>query len=250
MKSLVIMTVMTCSLPVVGQDNAPFSHLNVALRASTVGGGLEFATPLGKLFDARAGFDYLTGNVPYSNFSLNDDNGNMYDAFGYVPDLRMKEKLNMVHGHLLADFHPVAKGIFHITAGVFIGTSNLNADGFLANSNNDPAELKGGYEWPKVIVDGREIDFDGGKSTADIYLGNAVKPYLGLGLGNAVTRGRVGFKFELGLLYQGDYSLKQGGQDIDTINEKGINDMKDADRYTKLLRWWPMLNLQLTYRIF
>jgi hypothetical protein len=250
MRSVIIAMTAVCSLPAAAQDSHPFSHLNAALRTSTLGVGLEFATPLSKHFEVRAGLDYLGYNVPYNSFSLNDENGNMQAAFGYIPDLRMKEKLSLTHGHLLADFHPVAGGVFHLTAGAFVGTSRIYADGFLADGDYRPAELRSGYDWPTVNADGYEIDFAGGTSKADVYLGNTIKPYFGLGVGNAVTRHRVGVKFELGMLYQGDFKIKQDGHQIDSINDRGINDVKDINRYLDLLKWWPMLSLQLTCRLF
>ncbi|MDR2384286.1 MAG: hypothetical protein LBD80_01300 [Tannerella sp.] len=249
MRSIIIMG-MVYSLPATAQEYSPFSHLNVALRASTLGGGIELATPLNKHLKVRSGLDYFKYNVPYNNFSLSDDGGELYAAFGYVPDLRMKEEISFVHGHLLIDFHPVPKGIFHITAGAFVGTNRIHADGFLSDSNDDPAELKSGYEWPSIVTDGREIDFSEGKSKVDILSENTVKPYFGLGLGNAVTRHRIGFKFELGLLYQGDFSIEQNGQQIGTINGKGINNVDGFGEYIDLFKWWPVLGIQLTYRIF
>lgn len=250
MKKILLILVLTCSITTIwAQDQKAFSHFNIALRASTTGVGLEAATPLHKNFNARAGFNFIGFNTGYHNFDLDDNNNELYDAIGFIPNYRMKAKFNLAHGHLLADYHPLAKGIFHITAGVYLGSNKTKAKGFLSDENNNMVELQDGFEWPILDFDGHEINTEGGRIDLDLRLGNAIKPYLGFGLGHAVTQKRLGFKFELGVLYQGDYSLKQNGKKV-SFSDTEINNFQDVDKYTKWLKWWPMLNFQLTYNIF
>lgn len=251
MKHCFLILVLACAIhfSAKSQDYSLFSHLNVGLRVSTMGIGVEAATPLNDYFRARAGFDILTFKTSYFDISLNDYSDDLYDSFGYVPDYRLKAKLGMFHGHLLADFHPIPSGIFHITAGVFLGSTKVTADGYLADSNGKESELLPGKEWPHLELDGRIIDVTGGRAKLDLQLGLPVKPYVGVGIGRSVTKSRLGFKFELGVLYQGDYTLKQGGHKLE-LSDTGIDTLEDVDKYTKWLQFWPMVNFQLTYRIF
>lgn len=255
MKRRFLILALTCMTYVFAQaqEYTPLSHLNVGLRVSTMGIGVEAATPLNKYFRARAGVDIMTFSTNYFNIELNDWSDDLRNSFGYVPDYRVKGKLGMFHGHLLADFHPMPTGIFHITAGVFLGSTKVTADGYLADSNDNESVLLPGEEWPHLELDGRVIDVTGGRAKVDLQLGLPVKPYVGIGIGRAVTNSRFGFKFELGVLYQGNYTLKQGGHKLD-LADFDIDDngdmMDDIHQYTDWLKLWPMVNFQLTYRIF
>lgn len=230
------------------QDYSLFNHLNVSLRISTMGIGVEAATPINDYFRARAGLDILSTSTNYFDISF-DYGNNLYDAFGYVPNYCVKLNFGMYHGHLLADFHPIPTSIFHITAGVFLGYTKITADGYLADSNGNEATLLPGYEWPHLEWGGRKIDVTGGRTKFDLQLGLPVKPYVGFGLGRSITKSRLGFKFELGVLYQGNYVLKQDGHK-QNFNGTDINELDDVGEYMKWLKVWPIVNVQLTYRIF
>ncbi|MDD2513661.1 MAG: hypothetical protein PHS71_10495 [Proteiniphilum sp.] len=99
------------------------------------------------------------------------------------------------------------------------------------------------YEQVNPTVEGEITD-------ASLHMGNSLKPYFGVGLGRTIPRNRVGFKFELGVVYQGPYELVS-----DIINEAGRNWVNRMAEEMELpvsqetLNWWPMLNLSLTYRI-
>lgn len=230
------------------RENGFLSHLSVGLRASTMGIGLEAATPLNDLFKLRAGINFMGYTSNSFDIGLEDPNGAFNEAFGYIPDYSMKGKLNFTNGHALVDFHPT-KGIFHLTAGFFVGKNQLKAEGFLADYDGNPAVLKDGQTWPTLDFDGHQLKTDNGRLDATLQLGNVIKPYFGLGLGRAIANKRVAFKFELGMIYQGKYSIKQNGKKVDVI-DNAVENFEDIDTYTNLLKWWPMLNFQLTYKIF
>jgi len=242
------------TLPLQAQDepSAPFSRLNVALRVATTGIGLEAATPLSNHFNARLGVDYFGYKSRYYDILIKDKQNDLYDAFGYVPDYHAKGTLGLLHGRLLADYHP-GGGIFHLTAGVYVGNFNANVNGYLADRDNvnQPAKLKDGYEWPSIDFDGQKIDLTNGYADLDLTLGNAVKPYIGLGLGRAVTRRNVGFKVELGVLYLGDYTLRQNGKKLNISGGSAdVSEVADVHEYLQALQWYPMLSFQLSYRLF
>ncbi len=230
-------------------EGKPLSHLNVSLGVSTLGVGIEAATPINSYLKLRAGINHMSYTSKTFDISLEDNDDLLQQAIGYVPDYRMKGKLNFTNGHVLVDFHPVKKGIFHLTAGFYVGQNQIKASGFLADENGDRSTLLSGYDWPTIEFDGHQLDINNGELDATLTLGKTIKPYVGLGFGRAISKSRVSFKFEMGAIYQGDYTLKQGGQNIDFI-ESEIENFTDIDTYTKWLKWWPMLNFQLTYKIF
>ncbi|MDR1403626.1 MAG: hypothetical protein LBJ60_08005 [Tannerellaceae bacterium] len=234
------------------QETTPFSRVNLALRFSTVGVGLELATPLGSHLNLRAGAGTLPLSLGYSNYSLSSYSGDLEPSFGYMPDYRAKVKVEMVHGHVLADIYPASHGIFHLTVGAYAGRSQIGIQGSVVNSsNNEPAVLLPGYSWPVVNIDGYEVETENGRANLDLVLGNAVKPYLGIGLGRAVTQRGFGVKFELGMLYQGDYTLKQDGRilNINDSDEVEGKDISFINKYSKWSKWWPMINLQFSFRV-
>ena len=235
----------------------PFSRLGIGLKASTLGYGIEAATPLSNFFILRLGVNLTAGfKSGYVSVPIPDDRDEdgiyVSDRFGYVPDYRAKAGVNFTHGNLLLDFHPA--GIIHLTAGAFIGTSKFVVNGYLAdyNNGNRPARLLPGYDWPTIDASGHELYFKNGRAKIDMQLGtNLIKPYCGLGIGRAVAKNkRVAFKFEMGLLWQSGYSLKNNGEVFDISNsyQEELHDIHHT--LTQYMKAWPMLNLQLSYRIF
>ena len=91
---------------------------------------------------------------------------------------------------------------------------------------------------------------DDGSFDGKLHMGNTLKPYFGIGLGRTIPQNRVGFKFELGIVFQGKYALSSHN-----LNEAGHNWLNkmteelDLPVSEKALNWWPMLNFSLTYRI-
>jgi hypothetical protein len=229
-------------------DKSFLSHLSIALRASTMGGGIQAATPINDYFTLRAGLDLVNIKTSNIDISLDDPDGVFQQSLGYTPDYRMKGKLNLTHGNVLVDFHPT-KGVFHLTAGFFVGTNKIKAEGMLVDSNGKKAELKPGELWPTINLEGHQLEIADANLNAELQLGRVIKPYFGFGLGRAIANKRVSFKFELGAMYQGGYSLKQNGKKID-ISKNVSENFDDIDTYTNALKWWPMLNFQISYKIF
>ncbi|MCC9042389.1 hypothetical protein LNQ81_06735 [Myroides sp. M-43] len=230
-------------------DGVFLSHLNVAAGVSTLGFTIEAATPLSERLKLRAGIDVFNFNTKQYDFDIDDTEGTLHEAFGFTPTYESKGSLNAVHGHALVDFYPFKGGILHLTAGAYIGSNKLKAKGILTDGNGTLVELKPGYEWPTIDFDGKELDINHGRLDAELTLGQTIKPYIGIGLGRAVSKKRLGVKFEIGVMYQGDYTLKQNGKTVATTTDINAS-IEDADKVTKWLKWWPMVNLQLNYRIF
>ena len=237
------------------KDFTPFGNLGLGVKVSTFGYGVEAATPLNKMFILRAGVnwgspigDLLSTIFGDLNISLFDTDGKFLDSFGYMPELKIKPVFDFMHGNLLLDFHPA--GIFHLTAGVFVGSSNIKIDGRLVDSNDNNSQLLPGKDWPVYDIGDQKIDLKGGQANIDLLLGNTLKPYLGLGLGRAVPKNRLSFKFELGVVFQKGYSLRQNNVvfDLAATNEQNLQGIHESImQYGKL---WPMMNFQLSYRIF
>lgn len=226
------------------------SHLSIGLRASTLGMGVQAATPINDYLNLRGGFDFINFTRSGISMKLKDPQGAFDKAFGYTPEYDMKATLNFANANIMVDFHPM-KGIFHLTGGVLIGANKLKAKGNLVDENGNPVKLKSGeYEWPELNFDKYKLLLDDSNLDANLKLGGLIKPYLGIGVGRAIAKNnRLSFKFELGVIYQGDYDLRQNGQKVD-FSEENIENFEKIDTYTRWLKWWPMMNFQLSYAIF
>lgn len=201
------------------EDTKFLDHLSVALNVSTAGPGLELATPINKHFALRAGFNVLPFSFPY-DYSSGD------------LTLDVKAKVKLLNGNVLADWFPFEKAPFHLTAGLFLGSTEISA----AGHSTEAFELGGWLIQPDEM------------GNIDVKIkGAPVKPYLGLGYGRSIPNSRFGFKMELGAMYHGSPKVTAGatGMISDTAGEaqKVQDNLKDYYLY-------PVLSFQLVYKIF
>lgn len=119
-------------------------------------------------------------------------------------------------GNLLVDFHPTA-GSFRVTAGLFFGPQDFIKvyntiplpDSYRAGGINyyvdaDKSDIT---KWYRIQSDDR------GEMSASLKA-VAVKPFIGIGFGSAVPKGRIGASFDLGLEYSGGLSLTAPARNI------------------------------------
>jgi len=221
-----------------GAQGRLFENWGAGINVGLYGIGVQGATSLNPFLTARAGFDYLgfsyNGSVDFSADVMGMP-GVTLD--GDVSDFSMK----FPNFKAMIDFYPVPTGIFSITAGLYIGSNRISADGMVHNYYLYPnAEF--GFE--DIIIRPNPD----GSFGAKLKLGNVIKPYLGIGIGRTIPKeSRIGFRFELGLVYQGKMKLES-----DNISDAGLNLVNDAaelDVPKGLLEFWPMMNFSLTYRI-
>jgi hypothetical protein len=143
--------------------------------------------------------------------------------------------LKFANMNLLFDFYPVKSGIFCLTAGTYIGNNKISAHGIA----DEP------FVWNNQI-----INVVGGSFDTYLKMGNVFKPYAGIGLGRTISKSRVSFRFDLGVIYQGGYTIKNH------YNYKEYNGIIELDESSSdlpfsndLLKWWPLLSFSISYRI-
>lgn len=103
-------------------------------------------------------------------------------------------KVNLSNAKMLVDYYPFRNGIFSLTGGLYIGQSKITMKGH--------ADQK--FNLDDIVI---QPDANG-YFDASLVLGNSVKPYFGIGLGRTLAKKRIGFRFELGAIYQGHYKIK------------------------------------------
>lgn len=227
-----------------------FNHFSIGLKASTIGAGIELASTLSPNFQLRLGYN-ITDGLETGSFKLKTDDENLRNAVvgGYNPEYKTKAKFDYKNAHALIDFYPIRSSFFHITAGVYYGDSKVKSNGVLINPEtenavvfNDPTNI------PPLNLADRELAINAnGALNFDMELGNKFKPYAGIGFGRAVPKSRFGINFELGVIYQGDIDFSQNGVVLADQNDLAES-FKNADDYTKWLKWYPVVSLQLVYR--
>lgn len=243
--SLLLLVTLLLSNLNVGQVKAQssekelFKNWAVGVDLLTLYGfGVYGATSISPNFKARVGFDYL--GYKYDNgIDLEADAINSQgEAQNKTIEGSFKQaSLKFPNAKILVDYYPRPNGIFSVTAGFYIGQNKISADGQIYNYNGSDE-----FELMNDIVIKPNAD---GTFGAQLKLGNVIKPYLGIGLGRTIANNRVGFKFDLGVVYQGKMKIES-----DQIqNVKAIQKASDVAISENALSWWPMIGFSLSYRI-
>lgn len=248
------------------QDNLILNHVALGLNVGTDGLGATVAMPVGEHFQVRAG--YVNGTIfmgslnPLTSTIDVGLNSNGID----IKTLDLTTSARMNHGNILADYYIGAKSSFHFTAGLYFGTKSFsNIVLTPKDSSGKPAIT--GSDVANTAIYGITSDTEG-NILADLGFGMAVKPYLGIGFGRPVSmKHRVGFNFDLGVLFCGGYHLWSYNYRDDPanptaveINEdwfKQINDIpaevKDYTSYLNTLNGfpiYPVAKLSVFVRLF
>ncbi len=223
-----------------GSEKALFKNWAVGVDILTLYGyGIYGATSITPNLKARVGFDYL--NFTYDDAI--DFDADAIDANGQDLDRTMsgeftKANLKFPNAKVLIDYYPRENGIFSVTAGFYVGQNKISANGKIKDYHaGDQFEII-----DDVVIKPRTD----GTFEAQLKMGNTIKPYFGIGLGRTIaTNNRVGFKFDLGVVYQGKMEI----QSDQIQNTKALESAADLPFSESLLSWYPMIGFSLSYRI-
>lgn len=244
--SLVLLTALLFSnlgvAEVKAQDSEKglFKNWAVGVDLLTLYGfGVYGATSITPNLKARVGFDYL--GYTYDNGI--DFDADAINSQGVPIDDRplsgefTKAKLKFPNAKVLIDYYPRANGLFSVTAGFYVGQNKVTADAKIDNYN--------GTDQFEIIDDVVIKPNADGTFSAQLKLGGTIKPYFGIGLGRTIANNRVGFKFDLGVVYQGKIKLESDQAQNVQVLESSV----DLPISKSTLNWWPMLGFSLSYRI-
>lgn len=227
-------------------ERKAFSNVSLGISASTMGFGIQAATPLHRSIAMRVGVTTLPGSYKY-NQSIEP-----IDVSGTevkIPDLRLKATAGMTHGMLLFDFTPFRRGksSFYITLGAYFGSSKL----LKLSGQLDPAQLaeleSQGIHITDIPVNigSSEVMLNAdGSMNASLKVW-AVKPYVGLGFGRPIPKRRVGFRGEIGAAFIGKPKVESANvRDIDGNGEIGT-----INKILGKVIVYPNISLTLTVRL-
>jgi hypothetical protein len=252
MKKILLISITAICLtnfPLAAQDNSTstpayagglFENFGVAFKVTPdYGIGFDFMTALHPNIKLRLGCSYFINfkKVPVDkDFDGTSLDGTERDVPIHVEDI----SLDILNGNLLIDFFPWRKAGFHITLGAYVGKTNIDANA----SAPEAFDVEGYVIRPNA----------NGKFKASLQLGNIVKPYFGIGFGRTIPQKRVGFMFDLGMIYHhGPYQkILSNNMDTSDFNHELNNWVKDLDipaYITPLVRFCPVMSFSLIYRI-
>jgi len=212
----------------------PFEHLSISVNAGTLGAGVQVAAPINQYLSLRTGMMMFKYTHDYNYKGVIH-----YEGYEGEAPIAMEAKANMVNGLFLADVFPFRNKRFHVTAGFYVGSSDIIKVSARADAD-------------RVIEIGDVIiEPESGKVAADLQT-NGFKPYIGLGLGSSVTKSKlVGFKFELGAMFHGSPEIvAKEGNIVDIPGLSTTQKLSDFNKFLKNFNVYPVLNFQLHFRAF
>lgn len=281
-------------------DNGVFNHVGVGIGVGTTGIDIEVAAPITDYVQVRAGVSIMPkftmstskiipygpsvktweqniqklnewgGNIDYSQVRkngqpLNEDEKQalMTMTKGLPKQIDAEGRLDNTQAKLLFDVFPMQKTSFHITAGFFVGKTEIVS----ANTTSCQEQLSalttynkslGGttlsyQDYPdinftatqmKVRFENKEVAPNGPtiSGTASV---NSFRPYLGIGIGRAVPKNtRLAFACDLGAQFWGEPVMEVMGDKLtkDDVNSSILKTAKD-------LKIYPVLNFRLCGKI-
>lgn len=254
------------------QEQNLFNKVSAGVSLGVFDGmGLYVAAPIGDYVQVRAGFStYLLGYIGVDKSVSVPSAKDIADGTDLnKKDIKFEGKFTFPNANLLFDVFPFKKSSFRVTAGAFIGSSQL-----FAVRNQASTPLQDDYKTlglELVRGDGANDRYfvkadANGVIEAAVKTSNAFKPYLGIGFGRAVSEHRVNVTFDLGAMYCGGLGVYADGtpmvgssQNIrlesrDTGHKSGkpteFNDEGWVDKIYDRTKFYPVLRVSLFVRLF
>jgi len=255
-------------------DYGIFQHVGANLGVGTEGISIGVATPVTNYLELGVGVNFMMAFKPSGDVNINSSaasgvprtnaNGDYLDANGNVTTnpaqvavrdfqlnaLKIKGNMSRTTFDFKVSAYPFGlKNDFFVTTGFSFGGKKIAT---LEGHSDDVAAI---YQWSPAydkditaVIDKYNINIDKqGNVDGDLRV-NAFRPYLGLGYGRLVPKGRVGFRAELGVQFMGHIKVYQGDSELN-LNSVGT---KATDDLSKIIDKWsvyPVLKLMLTTRI-
>ena len=248
-------------------EDGLLNHLSVGLTTGLTGVGIDVAMPVHKLVTVRAGISgWGIGNIKFKAINTATEITEMQmveeeavKRARLVDKVELAAKPNFWNFFVLGEVHPFKNQPFYFSAGLFFGSQNFihfrntneGSLGFLYYAN----QLVGDYNrifrtnYPPIGLKFGDYVFtadENGNIDVNMKM-NAVKPYIGVGVGqHFAQKHRVSLALDAGLLFWGtpkfmlnnDTEIKSSGRN------SGISGA------LSWLKAWPNLQIRVAYKIF
>lgn len=225
-------------------------------------------------------------NTKLAQYGLEQVNLSQYPGGNLPNNMEIQGKLKNTTGHVLIDLYPGGHS-FHFTVGAYFGPEEIidvynKEDGFMKpiTAYND-AIIYAQSQTPsnsvvpqnvRDVVDKYGLKMIGGelgdyfvtpnpadKGNVNAYAKvKSFRPYVGLGFGRAVPKGRIGCQFDLGVQFWGKpeiyvptYNKTTGTYQCEKIDgDKAGDDAGKVLKTVSKVSVYPVLNFRLVGRIF
>ena len=225
-------------------------------------------------------------NTKLAQYGLEQVDLSQYPGGNLPNNMEIQGKLKNTTGHVLIDLYPGGHS-FHFTVGAYFGPEEIidvynKEDGFMKpiTAYND-AIIYAQSQTPsnslvpqnvRDVVDKYGLKMIGGelgdyfvtpnpadKGNVNAYAKvKSFRPYVGLGFGRAVPKGRIGCQFDLGVQFWGKpeiyvptYSKTTGTYQCEKIDgDKAGDDAGKVLKTVSKVSVYPVLNFRLVGRIF
>lgn len=221
-----------------------FNHLGIGAHVGTTGFGFEAATPITKWVTLRGGVTIMPG-IKF-NTDIDGTYEGTHEGQHIEQDFTMdvKGSLSRVQGSVIFNIYPLTHlTSFYIAAGGYFGGSKIvgvtgHSDELMNLANGDSYLELGDYKLP---VD-KNGNVDGALKV------NAFRPYLGIGFGRPLPKGRLNFGVELGVQFHGKMKLYNRDTELEKVPSLDNDD--DWQKWMDKLTVYPVLKFTLSGRIF
>ena len=208
------------------QDKWMFNHLGFGVSAGLDGIGADIVVPFTPFIQIRGGYatlpkQYVSYDIATVNVNMSKANGDPWNIDH--KDVTITASANLDAAHLFLDFYPGKRTGLHLTVGAYYAINPQNGGAFRVGTK-EPLPIDE-EDWASV---GLEIKHDDGTSdyittdnngylNLDYNLANPLGekigmpqlyPYAGLGFGRNLSRSRIAFTMDLGVIYTGGVNLK------------------------------------------
>mgnify|MGYP007122040314 CR=1 FL=1 len=244
-----------------------FNHLSVGLTTGLSGTGIDVAMPVHKLVSVRAGFAGMGwGDIKFKAINTATEITEIQmveeDAIKraqMVDKVELALKPNFWNFYVLGEVHPFNNQPFYFSAGLFFGSQNFlhfrntndGALGYLYDANQKVEDYNRLYRtnYPPIGVQFGDYVFTADENgNIDVRMKtNAVKPYIGIGMGQHFAKThRVSLAVDAGLMFWGSPKfVLNNGTEVDSAGKNsGIGSV------LSWLKAWPNLQIRVAYKIF
>lgn len=187
--------------------------LGLDLRQGTLGIGGEVSKLIVSRLGIRAGFNY---------FSLHHTTTQS--------DIAYNATIKLQSMSLLADFFPIARGLFHLTGGILANSSS--ADGVAACSDGSIDINSHSYTCAQIGTMSGAVKFPG------------ASPYIGLGFGTPAAGSRVHFLFDIGAAFGAPtvtLSASNSGSNAQLASDIQVQRDKTQKSVEKYVKVYPVI---------
>ena len=202
----------------------PFSHVAFGLKASTLGGGAEMATPLGNCFNLRLGGNFAQFQYPFRK-----------DGLEYTPQVKLES------GQGTLDYFP-GNGNFHISGGAL----------YVRNGFTGAANVPSGQTYKLGSTTYLNSIDDPVNGTATLTYARKVAPVGLIGFGNLIPRSgrRLSFPVEVGVAYLGAPQTKLKLNGTSCTSDGCFEDATDPGTLSNIKQEETEINNDLWYTRF